>query len=134
MLHGQVLQRAFTALVADGTIERVRSEQELNDSLLPFPGLLGLSQHDHALGHGICAGRFELWHELHLRLAVFIQYGLAAAAVDHRAADFHQAHPAHASRFHLGMVAEDGDVDTCLLGRVNDQGSGRNADLYTVNG
>jgi hypothetical protein len=59
--------------------------------------------------------------------------GLAAAAVDHRASDLDQAHTTHARRFHFGMIAEDGDVDASLFGRIYYQRTRRNADLYAVN-
>ena len=133
MLHRQILKRTFAALVADGAIERVRSQQEFNRAFLSFLRFCGLREDDHAFGNGIGAGCFEFGHELNLGLAVF-HHNLSRCAVEHRAADFNETHAAHADRFEFGMVAEDGDIHTRQLGRVGYQRSIWNGDLFSIYG
>ena len=58
--------------------------------------------------------------------------GLPGGAVDHRTADLHQAHAAHAHRFHLGVIAEDRDVDAGRLGSIHHQRPFGNRDLAAV--
>src|SRR3989344_946758 len=93
--HGQVLQLAFTALVADGAIQRVVDQQELHDRLLGFDGLVALGAHDHALRHR----RSARWHGL--------------GSLFH----IHQAHTAVGSDRKLLVVAEMRNVGARLLGR-----------------
>ncbi len=51
MLHGEILQRAFASLIADGTIQRMGGEQKLDDLPPGFHRLLTHHAHDHALAH-----------------------------------------------------------------------------------
>ena len=60
------------------------------------------------------------------------QHRLAGGAVDHRAADFHQAHAAHPHRLHLGVVAKYRDIDADLLGGVHDQRALRHGHLSSI--
>ena len=71
---------------------------------------------------GVVTGGFQFCPKLNLRLAIF-QHRLAGGPVDHRAANFDQALAAHADRLHLGVVAEDRDIDADLFGGVHDQGA-----------
>ena len=134
MCHGEILQRAFPAFVADGAIQWVRSEQELNSSPLSILrlGRLRLREHHHAFFHFIGASRLKFGHELDLRYAIF-DHKLTRSAVTHRAADLHQAHAAHAHRFKFRMVTKDGDVDIRHLGGIHQADPFRNCDLSSVN-
>ena len=58
--HGQILQLALTALVADRTVKRVVDEQELHHRLLRLECLVALGANDHALGHRRGARRHGL--------------------------------------------------------------------------
>ncbi len=64
--HGQVLQLAFAALVADRAIERMVDQQELHHALLRRHRLLGIRPDLHAFGRGRCAGRQRLGRLLDL--------------------------------------------------------------------
>src|SRR3989344_309977 len=88
---------AFTALVADGAIQRVVDQQELHDRLLGFDGLVALGAHDHALRHR----RSARWHGL--------------GSLFH----IHQAHTAVGSDRKLLVVAEMRNVGARLLGRMH---------------
>ena len=98
---GDVLQRALAALVADGAVERVVDEQELDDGALGVVHALGLGVDDHAvLDRGRAGG-------LQLRDAL----------------DLDQAHAARADGLaQLRLVAEDRDLDVAVLGGVDEHG------------
>src|SRR4029079_1920459 len=54
---GDVLQRAFAAFVADGAVEGVVDEEELDDRVLRLFDLLGAGVEEHALAQrGAAAG------------------------------------------------------------------------------
>ncbi len=96
-----VLQRALAALVADGAVERVVGEQQLDDALLGPLGRRRLRFDLHVGGDGDHARRLE-----------------------HRAAtgvDLDEAHAAHAHRRHPLVVTEARDVHVVALGRGDDQ-------------
>src|SRR5262249_20152653 len=92
-----VLQRALTALVADGAVEWVVDEQELDDRILRLLHTVGLRVDHHAVADRGRARGLQLRHPL----------------------DLDQAHAAGADRVaHLRLVAEDRDLDVALLGGV----------------
>ena len=107
-----VLQRALAALVADGAVERMVGEQELEHAVLRLLDLLRRGVDDHALARLDEAGRLQ---------------GGAA-----RALHFDQAHAAHADRLHARVVAEARDVGPGPLGRGNEQLALLGADLAPV--
>jgi len=51
--EGLVLQRAFAAAVADGAVERMVDEEELEDAVLDLLDRVALRVHDHAVGDGV---------------------------------------------------------------------------------
>ena len=55
---GQVLQLAFTGLVANRTIQRMVDQQKLHHTFLGLDGFVALGVYDHALRHRRRAG----WH------------------------------------------------------------------------
>src|SRR5688572_28994946 len=134
MCHGEILQWALAAFIADGAIQWMRSEQELNCSPLPILrlGRLSLREHHHALFHFICASCLKLGHELDLWYTIF-DHELTRGAVAHRAPDLHQAHAAHAHRFKFWMVTKDGDVNFRHLGSIHHANPFRDCDLSSVN-
>src|SRR3712207_1891081 len=86
---GDVLQRALAALVADGAVERVVDEQELDHRALRVVHALRLRVHDHAVADRRRAARLELRDAL----------------------DLDEAHAARADRLaELGLVTEDRDL------------------------
>ena len=95
--HRDVLQRALAALVADGAVERVVDEQELDHGALRVLDLVGAGVDDHAVAHRGRAGGLQLRDPL----------------------DLDQAHAAGADRLaQLRLVTEDRDLDVAPLGRV----------------
>jgi hypothetical protein len=108
--HGQVLQLAFTALVADRAVQRVVDEQELHHRLLRLDGLVALGAHHHALGDRRGAGR----------------HGLG------RLLDVDQAHAAVGRDAELLVVAEVRDVGAGRVGRMHHHAAFGDADLLAV--
>jgi hypothetical protein len=109
--EGDVLQRALAALVADRAVERVVDEQELDHRLLRVLDALGLRVDDHAVAHSGRAAGLELGDAL----------------------DLDQAHAACADGLaELGLVAEDGDLDVAVLGRVDEHRVRGRGDLDAV--
>src|SRR5690606_41312905 len=64
--HGEVLQLALPALVADGAVERVVDEQELHHPLLRLDRRVRVHEDLHALGGGRGARRQRLGRLLDL--------------------------------------------------------------------
>ena len=95
--HGQILQLAFAALVANRAVQRVVDEQKLHHRLLGLDGLVGLGAHDHALCHGRGAGG----------------HGLGGFF------NVHQAHAAIGGNAEFLVVAEMGDVGAGFLGGMH---------------
>src|SRR5207253_588119 len=110
ILKGLILQRAFAALVADRAVQGVVDQEELEHAFLVFVHLVGGGLDHHAFSDVDGAGRLQLRHLL----------------------DLDQAHPADRDRRHLGMRAEDRDVDADRLGGVEDQGALRHRDRLAV--
>jgi hypothetical protein len=113
--EGQVLQRALAALVADGAVERMVHEDELERRLLPLGGFLrrrgGLDHH--VRGDRERARGLELRHPL----------------------DLDQAHAARADRWaQPRLVAEDRDLDPRGLRRLHQPGALRDLDRAVVDG
>ena len=116
--HGLVLQRAFSALVADGAVERMVDQQELHVSVLSLVrdrrGQLGADLHPSRHLEG--AGRLRL------------RDGAAVAPVRH----LDQALPAGADRVQQRVVAEPGHIDPDQLGGPDDQCALRHRHLDVV--
>src|SRR5688572_26659647 len=96
--HRDVLKRALAALVADGAVEGVVDQQELDDGVLRLLHAVGLRLDDHAVADRGRAGRLELRDALDL--------DQAHATGAHGAAE-------------LGLVTEDRDLDVAALCRVD---------------
>src|SRR4051794_40324524 len=108
---GDVLQRAFAALVADGAVERVVDEEELDHRALGVFDLLGAGVDDHAVADRGRAGGLQFRDPL----------------------DLDQAHPAGADRVaEFRLVTEDRDLDVALAGGVVEHLSLAGGDLTTV--
>src|ERR1039457_6191840 len=109
--EGDVLEAPLPALVADGTVERMVDQQELDDRLLRGLYAVGLGVHDHAVLDGGGAAGLELADPL----------------------DFDQAHAAGANGVaELGLVAEHRDLDVASFGRVDEHRVLRRLDLEAV--
>ena len=108
--HGQVLQLALTALVADGAIERVVDQQKLHDRLLRGNGAVALGAHNHALCHGRGAGG----------------HGLGGLF------DLHQAHAAVGRDGEFLVVAEMRNVGACFFSGMHDHAAFGNFHFLTV--
>ena len=99
VLEGHVLQLALAAGVADGAVERVVAEQQLQRGLARLRDLGRLGRDDHALGDRRGAGGLQLRHLL----------------------DAHDAHAAGGLQREAGVVAEGGNLDAGGLAGVNQQ-------------
>ena len=110
--HGQVLQLAFAALIADRAVERVIDEQEFHHRLLSGARLLGAGVDDHAIGHGRGAGGQRLGRLFH----------------------FNQAHAAVGRDGQFLVVAEMRHVKPDLLGGMHDHAAFGHFDLVAVDG
>ena len=111
--EGQILQRALAALVADGAVEWVVDEDELERPLLTRRRLLGRACRldDHPLGRGQRAPGLELRHALKLD----------------------EAHAARADGLaEARLVTEDGDLDAGRLRRFDDARPLRDLDRALV--
>src|SRR5579884_1951506 len=94
-----VLQRALASLVADRAVERMIDQQELDDRVLRVADTVGLGVDHHPVLDRRRTRGLELGDPL----------------------DLDQAHPARPDRVaELGLVAEVGDLDIALLGRVDE--------------
>ena len=108
---GEVLERTLAALVADGAVERVIDQQELEDAGAGLDDVWRLGRDDHAVGHRRRAGRLQLRHLFDLDDAD------AAGAVDAEAR----------------MVAVVRDLDAALDGGLEHRfalGNGDGAPIY----
>src|SRR5688572_11797078 len=132
MCHSQVLQRALATFIANGAIEWMGSEQELDSSTLSIFCFGSLCENHHALFYFIRTSCFELGHELDLRRPV-LHNDLACRPIAHRASDFHKAHTAHADRFKFWMMTKNGDINTHQLGSIYHTASCRNGYLFSIN-
>ena len=99
--HHLVLEGALTSFVADGTVEGVVEEQELEHALLGLAGGLGLGEDLLALGHLDEARRLQ--------------------ARAPGTGDLDKAHPAHAHRLHPRVIAKARDEDPGPLGSRDDE-------------
>ena len=112
VLEGHVLELALAAGVADGAVEGVIAEQELEGGLAGLRDVGGLGEDDHAFGDRGGAGGLELGHLL----------------------DAHDAHAAGGLEREAGVVAEGGDLDALCLAGFDEQGAGGGGELLAVYG
>ncbi len=109
--EGDVLQRALPPLVADGAVERMVDEQELDDRVLRRLHPVGRGVNDHAVADGRRAGGLQLRNAL----------------------DLDQAHPAGPDRgAELRLVTEERDLDVAGLGGVDEHRALVRLDLPAV--
>src|SRR5271154_5171068 len=108
--ESHVLQFALAALIADGTIERMIREQELDHILTRFVNLLGVRLYDHAFGSDERARGLQLGHLFH----------------------FDQAHAACGLQREARVIAERRDFDALFLGRLEHQRAGRRDDRLAI--
>ena len=108
--HGQILQLALPALIANRAIQWVIDEQELHHRLLRLQRLVGLGAHDHALRDRRGAG----WHGLGGLLHI------------------HQTHAAIGRDGQFLVVAEVRNVGARLVGRMHDHAAFGHFDLLAV--
>ena len=110
--HRDVLQRALAAFVADGAVERMVDEQELDHRALCLFHLLGPGVDDHAVADRRRARGLQFRDPL----------------------DFDQAHAAGADGIaQLRLVTEDRDLYVASLGRVVEHLALGGRDLAPVN-
>jgi len=119
VLHGEVLQRALAALVANWAIERMGGEQVFDNFVAPLYRLLARDPYLPTLADRDRAGGLEVGSKLNHRIASFVEKRFACCSIATRAPDLNQAHPAHADRLHLGVVAEYRNVCALPLGGVH---------------
>ena len=96
--HCQVLQLAFTTLVANRAIQRVINQQELHHRLLRLDGFIALGTNDHSLRHRRSTGWQWLGRLFH----------------------FHQAHATVGSNGKFLVVAKVRNICASLFSRMHD--------------
>ena len=109
-----ILEWAFTALVAGGTVQRVVYQKKLEDSILGLFNLFRFGDDLHALVYWEITGRLE-------REAS-------------RPLDLHQTHSAHTHLRQPVVKTEARNEDSCLLRRLDEEFSTLGLDLPTVDG
>src|SRR5690606_12758624 len=121
--HRLVLQRALPALVADGAVERVVDEEELDHPVLRLVGDGGgvLGGDDHAGGGLERARGLRLGHRAEVALPV-------------RGGHLDEALAAGAGGLEQGVVAEPRDLDADLLGGPDDERALGHVHLDAVDG
>ncbi len=112
VLEGHVLQFALAAGVADGAVERVVAEQELERGLARLGDFRGFGRNDHALGDGGGAGRLQLGHLL----------------------DAHDAHATGRLQAEAGVITEGRDIDAGGFAGFDEEGARRGGDFLSVYG
>ena len=96
--HGQILQFAFTALVADRAIQRMVDEQKFHGAFLCIHGQFGTGKDFHAIRHRGGAGRQRLGRFFHL----------------------HQAHAAIGGDGQMLVIAETRNIDARAIGHLDE--------------
>jgi hypothetical protein len=112
VLEGHVLQFALAAGVADGTVERVVAEQELECRFAGLRDFRALGGDHHAFGDRGGAGGLKL-------------------------GNFFEAHDAHAAgslEREAGVVAEGGNLDAVGAAGLNEQRARGCGELFAVDG
>ena len=130
--HGQVLQRAFAAFVANGAVQRVAGEQKLNHVGACLFHRVGFGAYHHARAYLYGAACLQPAPKINLRRAVFVQQRLTSRPIAHWQTNLNQTHPAHAHRFQFGVVAKYGNVVPNLLGCIYNQCPLGNAHFHTI--
>ena len=110
ILEGHVLQFALAAGIADGAVERVVAEEQLDRGLARLRDFGRLGDEDLAFGDGGGAGGLQLGN-----------FFLA-----------HDAHAAGGLQREAGIVAESRNLDAGLAARVNEQRSRGRGELFSV--
>src|SRR5579871_1998653 len=120
-----VLQRALAAAVADGAVEWVIDEQELQDAAPVFHDRLALRLDSHSFRGGEGAGGLRLGH---------LRHDDAAVGVLARHVDIYQAHAAvgGVAFGKARMVAEVGNIHPDPLGALDEVLAFGDFDLYPV--
>ena len=108
--EGHVLEFALAAFVADGAIERMIREEELDHVLARFVDLVGGGLHHHAVGCDERAGGLQLGHFF----------------------DFDEAHAASGLQREAGVVAERRDFDALRFCRFDHKRAGVGGDWLAV--
>src|SRR5688500_11295519 len=134
MCHGEILQWTLAAFIADGAIQGMRSEQELNSSALPILrlGRLSLCNHHHAFFNFVRTSCLKFGHELDLRYTIF-DHELTRGTVAHWPPDLHQAHAAHTNGYKLWMMTKDGNINVRDPGGIHQADPFGDRDLSSVN-
>jgi hypothetical protein len=109
--HGQVLQLAFAALVADGAVQRMVDQEEFHHAVLRVDRTARSGVNLHPVHHGRRAGRDRLGHFLH---------------VD-------QTHPAIGRDGEFRVIAESRNLDAGAVGCLDDHRALRRLHGLAVN-
>src|SRR5579871_134163 len=108
--EGHVLQFAFSASIANRTVQRMVSEEQFQHRLARLLDLVAFGRDHHALADYRRACGLQLGHLF----------------------DLHQAHPASALQGHVGVIAEGRYLDAHALARFNQQRACGRGDLFAV--
>ena len=133
MRQCQVLQRAFTALVADRAVERMAGQQKFQHVFTRVLHLLRGRANRHALTHRRGTSGCQLRHPRDHDVASLVLHHLFGGRIDLRRADVDKTHAAHAYRLELRVITKHRNIVADLLRRVDDQRPLRNGHRNTVN-
>ncbi len=86
----------------------------------------------HALSNLDCTAGLETTAEINFRRAIFVRDKFTGLPVSHRHPNLNQTHAAHANRFHLGMVAKDGNIIINPFGSIHNNRSLGNSHLNAI--
>ncbi len=111
-IKGQLLQFAFTAPIADGTIERMIGKQELEHRPLGLFDFLALRRDHHAVGADDRARCLKLRHLLNP----------------------HQTHAAGGLQSQVGVVAERRNVELIFATDIDQARAFRDLKVFAVDG
>ena len=129
-----VLEGTFTALVANGTIERMTRQQKFDDAFARINHLRRRCANRHAFGNNRRAARLQFRHPIDDGCAVFIQHGLFRRGVNARRANIHQTHAAHADGLHFGMITKNRNMHAKGFRRFDDERACGDLNIFSVNG
>ena len=123
VVGGVFLELALAGLVADGAVQRVVGQQELQHALAGLFGHLAVGADTHVLCHGVGAGDDGAGHPGDGLVAVLIIGGGGTGRQARGHALFHQAHAAGTHHGELRVIAEGGHVRTHGVAGIHDTGA-----------
>jgi len=114
-----VLQRTLAASVADGAVERMVYQQELENTLPVTADVFRVRVNNHVIICGKRAAGLRLRHHFYAAVGLFEP-------------DVDEAHPTHTHRLHPGVIAEYRNFQANALDAFDDQLATRYLDFNSI--